>query len=308
MPFVRFPLQPFFWRSFSTASLSFSQKAALILVTLRFGFLGMRRSSFLHNWLGPLKTIPRRSYHYVKGLLGNRYFWAGLGILIVAGFALYLLFNHLIMPTYTRYDSVVRVPDVRNQSMEEARQILTERGLGVGQPLERFDRARQPNVILDQSPPPDATVKPGRLIYVTVNTGTIPPVTVPRVEGLSLREARNRLLADGLEIKAERPDSVPSPYSNTVTRQEPRAGATAKQGDGVTLWYSTGLGNSTVLVPDVTGMTISEAQRLLLRRKLRSVVLDRDEEADDPVIVRQSRDPGTRVREGFELRLFTKEE
>ena len=268
----------------------------------------MKRSSFLHNWPGALKALPGRSYRYVKGLLRNRYFWGGLGILFVVLLAFYLLFNYLVMPAFTRYDAVVQVPDVRNRSMDEARQILTEHGLGVGQPLERFDRDRQPNVVLDQIPPPNASVKPGRLIYVTVNVGTIPPVTVPRVEGLSLREARNRLAADGLKVKAERPDSVPSPYSNTITRQEPRAGATVKLGDGVTLWYSTGLGDRTVLVPDVTGMTISEAQRLLLRRNLRSVVLDRDEDAEDPRIVRQSRDPGTRVREGFELRLFTKEE
>ena len=283
-------------------------EAALILASSVFGSMSKKRSSFLHNWPDALKAFPKNSYRYVKEVLTNRYFWGGLGILIVALLAFYLLFNHLVMPAYTRYDAVVQVPDVRNLSMKEARQVLTERGLGVGQPLERFDRERRPNVILDQSPPPNAAVKPGRLIYVTVNVGTIPPVTVPRVEGLSLREARNRLAADGLKVKAERPDSVPSPYSNTITRQEPRAGATVKQGDGVTLWYSTGLGNRTVLVPDVTGMTVSQAQQLLLRRNLRSVVLDRDENVEDPTIVRQSRDPGTRVREGFELRLFTKEE
>lgn len=268
----------------------------------------MKRSSFLHNWPGAIKALPKRSYRYLKGLLLNRYFWGGLGALIVVFLTFYLLFNHLIMPAYTRYNATVQVPDVSNRSIEEARQILTERGLGMGQPLQRFDRERQPNVILDQIPPPNAAVKPGRLIYVTVNAGTIPPVTVPRLEGLSLREARNRLQIDGLKIEAERPDSVPSPYKNTVTRQEPRAGATVKQGDGIKLWYSTGLGQRTVLVPDVTGMSLREAKQLLLRSNLRSVVLDRDENEDDPIIVRQSRDPGTHVREGFELRLFTKEE
>ncbi len=285
-----------------------SLEAALILVSRAFGSMSTKRSSFLHNWPNALKAFPKNSYRYLKGLITNRYFWAGLGILTVVLLAFYLLFNHLFMPAYTRYDAVVQVPDVRNLSMQEARRILVERGLGVGDSLQRFDRERQPNVILDQSPPPNAAVKPGRLVYVTVNAGTIPPVTVPRVEGLSLREARNRLAADGLKVIAERPDSVPSPYSNTITRQEPQAGATVKQGDGVTLWYSTGLGSRTVLVPDVTGMTVSEAQRLLLRRNLRSVVLDRDEDAEDPTIVRQSRDPGTHVREGFELRLFTKDE
>ncbi|MCH8960545.1 MAG: PASTA domain-containing protein [Bacteroidetes bacterium] len=143
---------------------------------------------------------------------------------------------------------------------------------------------------------------------VTINSGEIPMVKIPRVEGMSLREARNRLLAQGLTIEAERADSIPSPYNNTVTRQHPPAGETVPEESGITLWYSRGLGDRYVVLPDVTGMTISEARRALLRRRLRAVVLDRSEGVDDPVVVRQSREPGTRVREGFELRLFTKEE
>ncbi len=268
----------------------------------------MERSSFLHNLTDQLKTWAKRSYRYLRSLLGNGYFWGGLTGLLGVLLVLYLLFNHLIMPTYTRYQVTVRVPDVRNQSLEDARQILAERGLGVGKAEQRFDRDRQPNVILDQSPPPEAAVKPGRLIYVTINSGEIPMVKIPRVEGMSLREARNRLLAQGLTIEAERADSIPSPYNNTVTRQHPPAGETVPEESGITLWYSRGLGDRYVVLPDVTGMTISEARRALLRRRLRAVVLDRSEEVEDPVVVRQSREPGTRVREGFELRLFTKEE
>ena len=264
----------------------------------------MERSPFLHK----LKAGAGRGYRYLRSLLRNGYFWGGLGGLIAVLFIGYLLFNHLIMPTYTRYDVTVRVPDVRNRSLEEAREILAQRGLGVGTPEQRFDRDRQPNVILDQSPPPEAAVKPGRLIYITINSGEIPMVTIPRVEGMSLREARNRLLAQGLTIEAERADSIPSPYSNTVTHQQPPAGETVPEATGITLWYSRGPGERYVELPDVTGMTVSEARRTLLRRRLRAVVLDQSEEVDDPVVVRQSREPGTRVREGFELRLFTKEQ
>ncbi len=268
----------------------------------------MERSPFLHNLTDQLKALPRRSYRYLRSLLGNGYFWGGLGVLLGVLLVLYLLFNHLIMPTYTRYEVSVRVPDVRNQSLEDARQILAQRGLGVGKPEQRFDRDRPPNVILDQNPPPEAAVKPGRLIYVTINSGEIPMVKIPRVEGMSLREARNRLLAQGLTIEAERADSIPSPYSNTVTRQHPSAGKTVPEETGITLWYSRGLGDRYVALPDVTGMTVSQARQALLLKRLRAVVLDRAEGVDDPVVVRQSREPGTRVREGFELRLFTKEQ
>ena len=77
------------------------------------------------------------------------------------------------------------------------------------------------------------------------------------------------------------------------------------EGTKITLWYSTGLGNTYITIPDVTGMTVAEAQETLLRRKLRAVVIGREEDFDglgEPTVKRQSRDPGTRVREGFELR------
>ncbi len=210
------------------------------------------------------------------------------------------------MPRYTRHEAVIYVPDVVGQSVDDAQEVLTSYGLGIGEPLERFDRLRERDRVLEQRPGPSAPVKPGRVVYVTINRGTIPSVTVPRVLGLSLRGARNQLATAGLAIRSEEPDSLPSPYANAITRQEPAHGSVVQQGDSVKLWYGTGLGSRMVVVPDVKGLPLGEAQTLLRRNGLRSVVLDLAEGARNPAIVRQSRDPGAEVREGFEVRLFTR--
>jgi len=109
----------------------------------------------------------------------------------------------------------------------------------------------------------------------------------------------------GLVVRSEEPDPIPSPYENTVTKQRPEAGERVDQGSAVTLWYSTGLGSEFVEVPDVVGLPARLAAEALLELRLRSVVVDAAEQ--DSLVVRQSRPPGTRVREGFEIRLFVRE-
>ena len=222
----------------------------------------------------------------------------------------YFLVNNLIMPAYTRHEVNVQVPDVRNQTFEEASDVLADHGLQAEKMVDRFNPSLPRGVIVDQIPPANDAVKPGRRIYLTVNSGEVPMVTVPSVKDFSLREAVNRLQAVGLEVQETRPDSIPSPHQNTVTRQRPAAGESIPQGSQVTLWYSTGLGDAYVTIPDVTGMTVEEARAVLLNRRLRAVAvgLENFDGLGEPIVQRQSREPGTRVREGFELRLFLTEE
>lgn len=249
----------------------------------------------------------RRVGQWCWSLLSNRYFWQGLGVLFVIVFSAYLLVDKVAMPAYTRHDASVSVPGVINRPVEEASQILQRRDLQV----ER-QRAQQynPNVprgeVLDQQPPANALVKPGRRIYLTVNAGQTPMVLMPDLGGTSIREAKNQLLALGLSPGQVRPDPVPAPYPNTITKQSPAPGDSVREGASVNLWYSQGLGNESTEVPDVRGLRVPAAQRTLLDSNLRSIVVDTTQDADlSNVQVRmQSRAPNTSVREGTEVRLF----
>jgi eukaryotic-like serine/threonine-protein kinase len=240
----------------------------------------------------------------------NKYFWIGLGVLAVAIFGIYIAFDRVLMPSYTRHEATVQVPDVRERSFTEAARILEQEGLQVEQVVERFNPERPRDIVIDQTPEPNATVKPGRRVFVVVNTGRVPMTNVPSVTDLSIREAENRLRAIGLRVADLLPDTIPSPYPNTVTRQDPAAGDSVAQGANVTLWYSTGLGSDYIEIPDVTNMTVREARERLLDLHLRPIVVgaaEDDEETDEQIVVRQSREPGVQVREGFEIRIFVEE-
>lgn len=248
---------------------------------------------------GPLK--------YAKAQFTNPYVWVGVLLLLLVGSALFVAINYVAMPAYTRHDAFVTVPDVRAYTYPDARIALERVGLETEEVRQRYTPDAPRDAVVDQNPEPQTRVKPGRRIYLNVNSGEQTLVTVPRLEDLSIREATSRLAALGLRPGALRPDSIPSPYENTITRQTPAPGDSIPPGGTVQLWYSTGYGQSYVTMPDVTGLPLEEAEELLLEVRLRYVVIGGEsvERDDENVRVqRQSREPGTRVREGFEIRLF----
>lgn len=245
----------------------------------------------------------------LKALLLNGYFWLGLGGLVVLLALLYVVVNSLIMPVYTRHGDAVEVPVVTATSFEEARQALAAAGFEVEKITRRFGGTAQEGQVMDQTPAGGSLVKSGRRVYLTVNEGARPRRRLPTFVGASVRDARSRIEALGLRVGEVVADSIPSPYRNTVTRQEPAAGDSVLEGSTVTLWYSTGPSDTYELVPDVVGLTVREARAVLLESKLRALAVGVDDAtAEEMTVLRQSREPGTRVRGGYEIRLFVTED
>jgi len=236
----------------------------------------------------------------ILSLLKNGYFWKGAGALIAAAAVLYITVNSLLLPMYTRHGIAIPVPDVMSQSFDEASVAIIKAGLVPEEVvLRKLNLPR--HVVIDQNPKAGWTVKPGRRIYLTVNSGDTTTVIVPKVNAISVREATNRISIRGLVVAEIRPDSIPSLHANTVTRQSPEAGKRVNPGTAVYLWYSTGLGQKSVLVPTVVGMRADSARAFLLDIRLRSVLIG--DVSEELIVGRQSPDPGTSVREGSEIRL-----
>ena len=248
----------------------------------------------------------------ILGLFTNKYLFAGLSLLIFLAAGTYILFDRAIMPGYTRHNVTVLVPSLDSLSFEEARSRLEQIDLEAHPDSHRYNPGLPRDIVLDQYPAANSRVKPGRRVYLTINTGTIPDVTVPSVEGIAIGNARSQIMIAGLKVLDSdvRPDSIPHPHENTVTGQFPEAGTRVPEGSRVMLWYSTGLGRSFVEVPDLNGLSPEEAQQQLLAVKLRSVVIMQEEEeaSENLTVYNQSPQPGASIREGSELRLFVREE
>ncbi len=249
-----------------------------------------------------------RSWKNILALATNKYFALGLFVLAILITAGYLIVDRMVMPSYVRYNVAVTVPSVKELPIEEARMQLEAMDLRVEVESGRYNPQLPRNIVMDQNPQANMYVKPGRRIYLTINTGTTPEVTVPSVEGIVLSDAKNQLIAAGLiaDNRDIRPDSIPHPNANLVTRQYPPAGSIVEEGSHVRLWYSTGLGDNYVTVPSVIDLSAREAKQLLLSLKLRSLVIGARDYGDalSLIVKNQSHKEGTRTKEGSEIRLF----
>jgi len=219
---------------------------------------------------------------------------------------LYGIVNGIVMPLYTRHDAGIAVPDVRGLLVDDAEAALTEQGLEVRRVISQFVAFYRRDAVIDQDPKPNAVVKPGRRVYIRVNSGSIPMVIVPSLADLSIRQARNALLADKLSLGAVLRDTMPSPYRNTVTRQDPPPGDSVTVGTAIDIWISSGLGSAVTKVPKVVGIPLPEVETLLRQARLQFVVFD-DPDAQNATpnsVLRVIPPSGTEIPEGSEVRMF----
>lgn len=242
----------------------------------------------------------------MRPVLKTSTLWKGLGLLAIAWFAVYGVTDRLIMPAYTRHGNHVPVPDLRTLSLEEATRKLDEQGFRLAPLVRRYEPDQPREVILKQEPEPETLVKKGRRIYLTVNSGDIPRVVVPDLQFVSMREAKSRLASRRLLLGEVMEDTLPAPFRNTITRQHPASGDSVLPGSLVTIWISSGLGDTYVSVPDITGLSVRDAETLLAHSQLRLVVLQdpRIPIARMDTIMRQQPPPEFEVRAGSEIRGF----
>lgn len=130
----------------------------------------------------------------------NRFFWLNIIGMVVA-VVLVVLCVLKGLDIYTHHGEAVTVPDVKGKSVLEARQILEKYELNCMVTDSDYVSTLPAGTILDYNPPAGQKVKRGRIIYLNINTLSVPLVNVPDVaDNSSLRQAEARLLAAGFKI------------------------------------------------------------------------------------------------------------
>lgn len=225
----------------------------------------------------------------------------GAIVFLVIGSVVYALVDYWWLPAYTRHSVSLTVPDLRGKTVVEAESTLAAVGLSLVERGTDFLSTAPPNAVLDQLPDSGRAVKPGRRIYVTVNRDSPDLVSVPSTLNLSVRQASAKLESSGLRVGRIDADPYPSPYQNLVTSQYPEAGTTVAVGSAINLFYSTGLGDSLVTVPDLTNLSILAAQEVLQQTLLRLVTTHNA--PPSAVVQTQTPPPATTVKQGTEVKV-----
>ncbi len=121
-------------------------------------------------------------------------------------------------------------------------------------------------------------------------------VVVPSLESRPLAEAQNALKEAGLRFDVQRENSA-TLEADRVIRQTPNAGAKVAEGSLVTLTVSTGSTKPTV--PNVTGLTASQAKSVLASYGLVMTAAEKkDDSVDAGTIVGQEPRAETEVEKG----------
>lgn len=197
--------------------------------------------------------------------LNNKPLW--FHILLALGLVLVLLFLFIISLNWiTKHGEASTVPSVAGKKLDEVRSLLEKKGFELVVQDSVFYDSLPRGMVLRQVPEADEVVKVNRTVYVTVNRFVPPDVEIPKLNGLSYRNAQMVLQNLGLRVgdTTYKTDFA----KNTVLEalfagRTLMPGAKIKMGSSVDLVLGSGIGDEAILVPVLSGLTYEEARALL---------------------------------------------
>ncbi|MGQ0848051.1 MAG: Stk1 family PASTA domain-containing Ser/Thr kinase [Actinomycetota bacterium] len=156
------------------------------------------------------------------------------------------------------------VPSLVGRTEEDARDLINEAGLEVGEINSRPDSAAEAGVVIEQSPVAGVEVAPGSVVDIVVSEGP-DEFALPELTNIEDSAAFTQLNQLDLtwETVAEASETVPA---GVVIRTQPPAGTPVKAGDTITVVVSSGVAQ--IPVPDLAGLTYDQASQLLAQRGL----------------------------------------
>ncbi|ADG82636.1 serine/threonine protein kinase with PASTA sensor(s) [Thermincola potens JR] len=202
------------------------------------------------------------------------------------------------------YVPEVEVPDVTNMPLDTALRALEAIGLKA-----EFTRQNHPEVeagnVISQEPGPGEKIKKNRTVMLYVSSGP-KMVEVPDVGQKDIEAAKIDLENKGFKynIKESYSDEV---VEGAVISQLPEAGEKAPEGSTVTLEVSKGREPRYVIVPNLIGLTLSEAKKKIEAANLilsQDIGQEESTEYEAGIVIRQDPVSGERqVLEGTEVKV-----
>lgn len=209
--------------------------------------------------------------------------------------------NDAVTLVVSRGPEIVKVPDVQDLSLADARRELKKAGLVPGMVTKEFSEETARGDVIRTDPVAGTGRHPDSAVALVVSKGA--PVDVSDVTGLSVADATAALKDEGLKAKVL-PDRVNSAEdAGDIARQSPGEGTEAAEGDTVELTVSDG--PRMIDVPDVTGKDVDEATSELKDAGF-EVKVDRPFLSFSDTIASQSVDGGKQAPEGSTITIKTK--
>jgi serine/threonine-protein kinase len=180
------------------------------------------------------------------------------GLLVVASVVVGMMYWVLTLNSGQAVNSLaITMPDVRESSFETAESKLTELGLTVIRRVEPSDTVPEGSVI-STSPEAGVNLAEGEIVTVIESSGK-PVSAVPSINLMAMAKAKSTLENAGFVVGDVTKKYSPTAADGAVIGSDPEEGTKLPAGSVVNIVVSNGL----IKVPDVVGMTIGKATRLL---------------------------------------------
>ncbi len=178
-----------------------------------------------------------------------------------------LLFDKIVMPFYVREGSARYLPDVTGMAFDEAKVTLEIEGFEAKREDIKFTSAYSSGTVIDQYPDAMRRVKPGRTVHLTIAQPE-KMVEVPNLLGKSLRSGKLELSEAGLIIDSLITEFDADVPVNVIRWQYPRSGDFLRRGSGLTVIISKGKPPDFYEVPNLFGLSLDKATKLLMETGL----------------------------------------
>lgn len=197
--------------------------------------------------------------------LRNKPFWVHALLALCLVVILILLFI-VSLEWITKHGESSTVPSVTGKKIDDVRTLLKQKGFELIVQDSVFYDSIPRGMVMKQVPEADEVVKVNRTVYVTINRFIPPDVEIPKLNGLSYKNAEMVLKNLGLRIgdTTYKKDFAKNTILEALFQGRTMTpGSKVKMGSAIDLVISSGVGDEAILVPKLIGLTYEEAKALL---------------------------------------------
>lgn len=194
----------------------------------------------------------------------------------------------------------VEMPNLLGKTESEAKEILSELGLGIKYEGEEASNEYEAGQITYQSVAAGEKVEKHTTIKYKVSSGS-EELTVPDVTNKSQTDAEAELKAMGLVTQIVKEKSTDVEIGNVIST-DPEAGKAVKKGDTVVVTVSVGKGDTSVTIPNLLGIPEADAKAQLEGMGLNVIVeTGTSNNVGEGEVMAQSLSAGKKVEAGSNI-------
>jgi len=215
--------------------------------------------------------------------LTTKKFLRHLGLAVAIGI-ISLLCIFIWLKIYTHHGQAITVPNLAGLTVDEVDDVTSSRRLRYEVVDSVFSTEMPRGTVLKQNPKANSQVKKNRKIFLTMNAINLEMVAMPRLVGLSIRQARLALQNAGLSLGdiEYRPDyAINNVLQQMLNDSVINEGTEITKGVVIDLVLGMGLSSETTRVPDLSGLGLEEATGMIADYYLNIGAVTYDESMED---------------------------